>query len=93
MPSVQKRTRGSRTPDERSSDAGLSAATLFSRLPADDYGDRVLKPLAVLLRFENLSPAKAEAQADLAIGAWFRADAWLRDLRIFVEASAGLPRR
>lgn len=50
---AKHRTRGPRTPHEKAGDASRSTATLFEKLPSSHYADAVLKPLAVLLRFDH----------------------------------------
>jgi hypothetical protein len=47
-----RHTRGPRTPQERATDAARKTATLFEQLPSSSTGDHVLKPLAVMLRFD-----------------------------------------
>jgi hypothetical protein len=61
-----RRTRGPRTPNERATDAAQRTATLFEKLPSQYMTDGVLKPLAVLLRWEATGGSRHPAREDAA---------------------------
>lgn len=77
---TSQRTRGPRTPDERAGDAARSAATLFEKVPPSHYADEILKPLAVLLRFDQSGSAFLDQEQTEEAADAYRdiVDAWRR---------------
>ena len=60
----ERRTRGPRTPSEQAADAAQRTATLFEKLPSGSYSaDSALKPIAVLLRWDNTGGVPPEEAA------------------------------
>jgi hypothetical protein len=71
-----RKARGPRTPEEKATDAARTAATLFAKLPPSHYADRTLRPLSLLLRFDQGSDYVDAPAVDAAARAYLELVEW-----------------